>query len=348
MALKNAAGGVSRHEWDSALRRREPRALRAACRDLREEVDFAAFTQFLFFRQWARLKAYANQRGVFIIGDMPLFVADDSAEVWANPHLFQLDEEGNPLFVAGVPPDYFSPTGQRWGNPLYRWEAHEEENYAWWIARLKMASRLADLTRVDHFRGFAAYWEIPADAPTAERGRWVQGPGESLFRAAEDALGALPLLAEDLGVITPDVIALRDALGFPGMKVLQFAFSGGEENPFLPHHYPEHCAAYTGTHDNDTVRGWYETASEQERDFCRRYLSVDGGDISWDFLRAVWHSRAFLAVAPMQDFLSLSSEARMNFPGRPEGNWEWRMPSDALTDALGEKILHLNRASGRA
>jgi len=329
------------------IRRREPRALRVICAKRREAVTRESFFQFLFFRQWSRLKTYANQKGIRIIGDMPLFVADDSADVWANPRLFALDGEGNPRFVAGVPPDYFSPTGQRWGNPLYCWDAREAESYAWWISRVRVALRLADYTRLDHFRGFAGYWEIPADSPTAERGRWRDAPGESLFRALHEALGSLPFLAEDLGVITPDVVALRDLFGFPGMRVLQFAFSGDEANPFLPRYYPEHCVAYTGTHDNNTARGWYDSASEWEKDVCRRALSVDGSDIAWDFIRAVWRSRAAFAIAPMQDILSLGSDARMNYPGKAEGNWEWRMSPAALSESLGEKLLSLNRETGR-
>ncbi|NOY98132.1 MAG: 4-alpha-glucanotransferase, partial [Chloroflexi bacterium] len=281
-----------------------------------------------------------------IIGDIPIFVAYDSADVWAHPDLFYLDETGKPTVVAGVPPDYFSPTGQLWGNPLYRWDVHAQTGYAWWLARFRAVLSMVDIVRLDHFRGFAGYWEIPADAPTAEEGRWVPGPGADFFNAVRDELGRLPIIAEDLGEITPDVVALRDQFDLPGMKILQFAFSG-PDNLFLPHYYPENCVVYTGTHDNDTSRGWYEAASEHERDFVRRYLSVDGSDIAWDLIRAAWNSAAVFALAPMQDILSLGSEARMNYPSRPAGNWGWRMGGDALSADLQARLRDLNQSSRR-
>ena len=248
---------------------------------------------------------------------------------------------GKPTVVAGVPPDYFSPTGQLWGNPLYKWEHHKAGGYAWWLERIRAALKLVDILRIDHFRGFAGYWEIPAGNPTAEIGRWVTGPGADFFNAVQTALGSLPILAEDLGVITPDVVALRDQFGLPGMKILQFAFSG-PDNPFLPHTYLQNCAVYTGTHDNDTTRGWYESASEAEKDFARRYMQVDGSHIAWDLIRLAWSSVAVFALAPLQDFLDLGTEARMNFPSRLGGNWEWRMGAQALSAELQGKIKELN------
>jgi 4-alpha-glucanotransferase len=346
IAIKEVHGDGSWEQWPAPLRRREPEALAQVRRDLADRISFASFTQFLFSSQWAALRAYAASRGVKLIGDVPLFAAYDSADVWAHPELFVLDEAGRPAAVAGVPPDYFSSTGQLWGNPLYRWEAHRESGYGWWLDRLRQALTTVDLVRLDHFRGLAAYWEIPADAATAESGRWVPGPGAELLQAAAFALGTegqpLPFIAEDLGIITTDVIALRDRFHLPGMKVLQFAFTG-PDNPFLPHHYPEHCVVYTGTHDNDTSRGWLATAPTAERDFALVYLDSSGDDFAWDLIRAAWASPAVLALAPMQDILSLGSEARMNYPSRLGGNWQWRMPGDALDEPLQERLKELNR-----
>ncbi len=341
MALKEAHGGAPWTDWPADLRQREPAALAEARSTLAEQVERQRFFQFLFFRQWGALRAHARGRGVQIIGDIPIFVAHDSADVWARPDLFYLDEAGRPTVVAGVPPDYFSPTGQLWGNPLYRWERHKKDGYAWWIARFRALLELVDIVRLDHFRGFAAYWEVPGDAPTAEHGRWTPGPGADFFAALREALGDLPIIAEDLGEITPDVIALRDQFGLPGMKILQFAFSG-PDNPFLPHNFTPNCVAYTGTHDNDTALGWYWSAPEQEKDYARRYLSVSGQDFAWDLIRMAWRSVAVFALAPMQDLLSLGSEARMNFPGRAAGNWAWRMPPDALRPELRDRLRELN------
>ncbi len=341
MALKAAHNGAPWTDWPAPLRQRQPEALAQARRQLASSVARYRFAQFLFFHQWQALIRHAHGRGVHIIGDMPIFVAHDSADVWAHPHLFYLDENGQPTVVAGVPPDYFSPTGQRWGNPLYRWEAHKKEGYAWWLARFRALLQLVDIIRLDHFRGFAGYWEVPAQAPTAEHGRWVPGPGADFFAALQEALGNLPIIAEDLGEITPDVIALREQFHLPGMKILQFAFSG-PENPFLPHHFTPHCVAYTGTHDNDTALGWYWSAPEHEKDYARRYLSVSGEDFAWDLIRMAWRSTAVFALAPMQDLLSLGSEARMNLPGRAAGNWAWRMPADALQPAIRDRLRELN------
>ncbi len=345
-AIKEANGGGSWAGWDENLRNREKTALKKAQKELKPAVDRFVFYQYLFFCQWDALREYANLKGIKIIGDIPIFVSYDSSDVWANPELFFLDEQKNPSVVAGVPPDYFSKTGQLWGNPLYKWEKHKATNYAWWVKRMRAILNMVDIVRLDHFRGFAGYWEIPAGEPTAEKGRWVSGPGADLFTTLKAELGELPIIAEDLGEITPDVFELRDEFDLPGMKILQFGFSD-ESNPFLPHHYPENCVAYTGTHDNDTARGWYESASEHERDFARRYLSVDGSDFAWDLIRALWKSKANFVLAPMQDLLSLGTEARMNYPGRLGGNWCWRMSGDALSGELVEKLKNLNEESGR-
>ncbi len=347
MALKEAHRGAPWPTWEAALRRREAAALEAARRSLGASVERQAFYQFLFFRQWDSLRGYARQRGVRIIGDAPIFVAHDSAEVWARPDLFYLDEHGNPTVVAGVPPDYFSETGQLWGNPLYRWEAHAAEGYAWWLARLRTVLKLVDIIRLDHFRGFAGYWEIPAGETTAVNGRWAPGPGAAFFSAVQEALGDLPLIAEDLGEITPDVVALREQFRLPGMKILVFAFGDDARNPFLPHNYTPNCVVYTGTHDNDTAAGWYQRAPEKERDFARRYLARDGHDIAWDLIRAAWSSVAVFAIAPMQDLLSLDNRARMNYPSRASGNWQWRMSPEALHEGLRARLAEQNRLYGR-
>jgi 4-alpha-glucanotransferase len=269
-------------------------------------------------------------------------VANDSSDVWSHPDLFYLDSDLKPTVVAGVPPDYFSPTGQLWGNPLYRWEVHKSSGYKWWLERLHATLNLVDILRIDHFRGFASNWEIPAGNLTAEIGRWVPGPGADFFTAVRSSLGAdLPIIAEDLGVITPDVIALLEKFGLPGMKVLQFGFSG-PENPFLPHSYLQDCVVYTGTHDNDTSSGWYQSAPDKEKDFARRYLRVDGSDFSWDLIRAAWRSTAVFALAPLQDFLSLGTEARFNYPSRLGGNWEWRVLEGQLSSGLQRGVKELN------
>jgi 4-alpha-glucanotransferase len=346
MALKEAHGGGSWDGWPAPVRQREPSALAAAAERHADALRRFKFYQFLFFRQWTDLRAFANRRGVRIIGDIPIFVAYDSADVWAHPDLFYLDAQGRPTVVAGVPPDYFSPTGQLWGNPLYRWDVHKGTGYQWWLARLRAVLEMVDIIRLDHFRGFAGYWEVPAGETTAVNGRWAAGPGADFFEALQQNLGDLPLLAEDLGEITPDVVELRDRFGLPGMKILQFAFTG-PDNPFLPHHYTPHCVVYTGTHDNDTARGWYESAPESEKDFARRYLGIDGNNFAWDLIRTAWRSVAVFALAPMQDFLNLGTEARMNFPSRLGGNWEWRMPEAALTSPLQQALRDLNTLYSR-
>ena len=347
MALKAHHGGVPWDAWERDIAVRQPEAVARWRRALADEIAFQKYLQFQFFRQWAAVKRYANERGIRVIGDVPIFVAYDSADVWAHPELFHLDEAGQPTVVAGVPPDYFSPTGQLWGNPLYRWDVMAEDGYAWWIARLRATLRLVDIVRLDHFRGFVAYWEVPAGAKTAERGRWVKGPGAAFFHAVREALGDVSIIAEDLGVITPEVEALREAFGFPGMKVLQFAFSTGAQNPYLPHNYERNCVVYTGTHDNDTTVGWFRSLPEDERAFCLKYLGTEGREIHWDLIRLAMMSVADTVVIPLQDVLGLGSEARMNYPGRLGGNWTWRYTEGALTEAACERLVELVETYGR-
>jgi 4-alpha-glucanotransferase len=342
MALKEAHGGAPWTAWEASLCDRHPTALESVRKNLHVPILRQKFRQFLFFRQWERLHDHAHQAGVHIIGDIPIFVAHDSADVWAHPELFYLDKNGMPSVVAGVPPDYFSPTGQLWGNPLYRWDVHQESGYTWWISRMRAVLKQVDIVRLDHFRGFAAYWEVAGDAKTAEIGRWVPAPGMDFLVKLQENLGELPIIAEDLGVITPDVDQMRERFNLPGMKILQFAFASGPADPFLPHNYPVNCVVYTGTHDNDTALGWYRRVSEEEKDFYRRYLDRDGSNVSWDLIRACWASVAMFALAPMQDFLALGNEARMNYPGDPSGNWVWRMPQDAMSSSLLERIKELN------
>jgi len=342
MALKDSYGGGAWNGWPDEVKKREAQAIANARESLASSVLRFSFYQFLFFRQWNALRKYANEKGIKIIGDIPIFVAGDSADVWSNPELFFLDEHGNPTVVAGVPPDVFSPTGQLWGNPLYRWDEHKRTGYAWWIERVKATLKMVDMIRLDHFRGFAGCYEIPAADGTAEHGQWKPGPGADLFRVIQSALkNDLPIIAEDLGLITPDVIAIREEFQLPGMKILQFGFSG-PDNPFLPHNYIQNCVAYTGTHDNDTSFGWLATTSKEEREFALRYLHSDGHDFAWDLIRAIWSSVAMFAVAPMQDVLSLGGEARMNYPSRLGGNWEWRMAGDDLNDLLAKKLQEIN------
>ena len=347
MALKAYNEGKPWTMWDQELCRRRPNTIARAKEELEGSIEDHCFRQFLFFRQWKAVMVKAHELGIQIIGDVPIFVAQDSCDVWAHQDLFFLDEDGSPTVVAGVPPDYFSATGQLWGNPLYRWERLRADGYGWWKRRLEAVFKMVDIVRLDHFRGFEAYWEIPASAPTAETGRWVQGPGSHFFTKLKERFDSLPLIAEDLGVITPKVEELRDAFGFPGMKVLQFAFDEGSDNDFLPHNYSKHCVVYTGTHDNDTTRGWFESASEEVQEFCCRYLAREGENIAWDLIRTAWSSVAEISIAPVQDFLDLGTEARMNFPGREQGNWVWRVQEDALSVQLAERIRELNQIYGR-
>ena len=346
MSIKEANGGGAWNEWSEDLRKRKKTAMDRARKEYAEIILRYSFYQFIFFRQWNILRAYANEREIKIIGDIPIFIAYDSADAWSNQKLFFLGEDSQPTVVAGVPPDYFSVTGQLWGNPLYQWNVHKKTGYAWWLERFRSVLSLVDIVRVDHFRGFAGYWEVPFGQPTAEHGRWVKGPGGDFFKAMNEGLlegsdSELPIVAEDLGVITPDVVALRDEFNLPGMKILQFGFDKAE-NPFLPHNYVTNCVAYTGTHDNDTALGWYSNAPEYEKNFARRYLRVDGSDFAWDLIRSVWSSVAVYAVTPMQDALSLGTEARMNFPSKLGGNWEWRLSEADMSPELAGGLKELN------
>ena len=347
MALCDEHPGRSWCDWDTGLARRDPAALREARARLAVQVDFHAFCQWRFFEQWTRLKSHANASGVRIIGDVPIFTAHQSAEVWARPELFELDARGEPTVVAGVPPDYFSATGQRWGNPLYRWQAHAAEGYAWWTARIRHALGQVDVVRIDHFRGFAKYWEIAASEPTAVHGHWRDSPGAALFEAVGHALGPLPIIAEDLGLITPDVTALRQRLGFPGMSVLQFAFDGKSGNPYLPHNHDQRSVVYTGTHDNDTTVGWWRQASPAEQSHARAYLDTNGARIHWTLIRAALASVAASAIVPLQDVMGLGSEARMNLPGQPDGNWGWRFDWPQLRMEDTEQMAALATLFGR-
>jgi len=363
MSIKEANGGGAWNAWNKSIRRRRKSAMDKARKEHAENVQRYSFYQFLFFRQWHNIHTYANERDIRIIGDIPIFIAYDSADAWGNPELFYLDEDSLPTVVAGVPPDYFSPTGQLWGNPLYRWDAHKETGYAWWLDRFRAVLKMVDIVRLDHFRGFAGYYEIPFGAETAETGRWVPGPGSDFFKILDEKLSdvrtseiELPIIAEDLGLITPDVVELRDSFKLPGMKILQFGFDGAK-NPFLPHNYPAHCVAYTGTHDNDTARGWFDSAPEEEREFALRYLNIqssNGSDPSsppqdrpshgfpWNLIRSVWSSVAVYAVTPMQDALGLGGDARMNFPSRLGGNWEWRMKEEDQSEGMVNRLRELN------
>ncbi len=348
MALKEAHHGRPWFSWPPAWRDRDPATLDQARRELADAIQYHAFVQWVFFQQWQALKKHANDHGIRIIGDIPLYVAMDSADAWARRDLFLFDENARPLVVAGVPPDYFSPTGQLWGNPIYNWEKMAQQGYDWWIQRFRANLRLYDILRLDHFRGFYNYWAVPGDAETAVHGEWRDGPREHFFDTVQATLGELPLIAEDLGEPHPGVYALRDHYGFPGMKILQFAWASDAHDPFLPHNYDKNCVVYTGTHDNDTTRGWFEKASPQEQDYVRRYLRVDGHDIAWDFIRLAMMSVARLAIIPMQDAMNLGSEARMNTPARAEGNWAWRYRQDQLTPGIQEGLAELARLYGRS
>lgn len=335
------------NRWPEELVRRDPRALAEARLRYVDEIEFSKFCQWCFYRQWSMLKNYANDRGIRIIGDVPIFVSYQSADVWEHQPLFELDSGGSPIVVAGVPPDYFSETGQLWGNPLYRWDVHERTAYAWWIKRLEHAFRLFDLVRIDHFRGFASYWATPAGAPNAIGGEWLPGPGEKLFEAFRQTFSELPIIAEDLGLITPDVIELRDKFSLPGMRILQFAFGDNDSNYFLPHHYIANTVAYTGTHDNDTSLGWWNSATEHEKEFALSYLGSDGKEINWDMINALSASAANTVIFPLQDVMDLDSKHRMNLPGTPWGNWEWRFSWNWLQNWQTERLGSLTASYHR-
>ena len=348
MALKDAHDGAPWTQWEMPLRSRQPAALAQAVAQHTAAIHAHKFNQWLFYRQWLQLKAYANQHEIQIIGDIPIFVALDSADTWTNPGEFFLDDEYQPTVVAGVPPDYFAATGQLWGNPLYRWDVMRKNGYAWWLRRIRAVLRLYDLVRVDHFRGFAGYWEVPASEKTAENGQWVKGPGADFFEVVQRELGDLPIIAEDLGEITPDVIDLRDRFNLPGMKVLQFAFSTDASDKFLPHNYTSNFIVYSGTHDNDTTRGWYEKSSTpEERDYFRRYLRTDGSDPAWSMIDVAFRSVAVIAIVPLQDALNLDTRARMNLPGTSSGNWTWRFRAVQLTAHIEWRLQEATTIYGR-
>ncbi len=347
MALKDANGGGLWTDWPEPERLREPAALDAARSRLADEIGILSFIQFAFYRQWNAVHKHATELGISIIGDIPIFVSEDSADVWANASDFQLDERARPTAVAGVPPDYFSATGQLWGNPLYDWQEMASNGYRWWIERFRAVYAMVDIARIDHFRGFANYWSVPAGEETAINGEWKPGPGRDVFDAVRSELGDLPVVAEDLGLITKDVDDLRHALGYPGMAVLQFAFGSGSDNLYLPHNLTRDTVIYPGTHDNDTTVGWYTDADEATQDHVRRYLGVSGDDIALDLIRTAWLSVAETAIVQLQDVLSLPGESRMNLPGRPDGNWGWKVSRDAMTDDIAEWLADLTEMAGR-
>jgi 4-alpha-glucanotransferase len=357
-ALKTGHHNVEWTYWEKGYALREDDAMEIVRSRFAGEIGFSRFSQFLFDRQWSELKQYCNERGIRIFGDLPIYVAQDSADVWAHPELFRLDETGRAVVVSGVPPDYFSETGQRWGNPIYRWDRMKENGFAWWTARFGRILELVDLVRLDHFRGFEAYWEVPASEETAMHGRWVRGPGMELFEILQDNLGSIPVVAENLGVITDGVTELMQRFDFPGMAILQFAFDGNSSNEFLPHNYDRALVAYTGTHDNDTFRGWWkDTVSTQDADviehahkYCKAYLGIDDANLSdlhWAAIRSLMASVANIVVTPMQDVLGLGGEARMNLPGTVADNWNWRMEPSELTEDLVERLRLLTETFGR-
>ncbi|MDE7274099.1 MAG: 4-alpha-glucanotransferase [Lachnospiraceae bacterium] len=348
MAVKDSLGGASWIAWDEGIRLRKPEAMTEYEAKLADDIAFYSYQQYLFSKQWMALKEYANKKGVQIVGDIPIYVAFDSADTWANPELFQLDEENVPIAVAGCPPDAFSATGQLWGNPLYQWDYHEETGFAWWIRRLSHCFHIYDIVRIDHFRGFDAYWAIPYGDETAENGTWEKGPGYNLFAVMKKTLGNRAVIAEDLGFLTPSVLKLVKRTGYPGMKVLQFAFDADGESDYLPHNYTNNCVVYTGTHDNDTVNGWIPSMSRKDLAFAKKYLNIRrNADICESLIRTALGSVADTAIIPMQDYLGLGSEARVNTPSTLGGNWEWRMERDACTEALSSHIRELTQLYGR-
>ena len=348
MAGKDYHEGMPWYMWEDSLKKPTPKQYKAWMEKLADEVDYYRFIQFLFHKQWMAIRDYAHEKGIKIVCDMPIFVAWDSVDVWCNKKLFDLDSKGYPKTVAGVPPDYFSATGQLWGNPLYKWSEHTKTGYEWWINRIRHQLKIGDFVRIDHFRGFDKFWAVPYGEETAVNGKWVQAPGVNFFTQLEATLGYnMPIIAEDLGEIDQSVIDLRDKFGFPGMKILQFGFENPNENNFLPHNFVRNCVCYTGTHDNDTTLGWYQKCYEQSRDKLRRYYNTDGGDVCWTLIRACFSSVADIAIVPMQDVLCLDSWARMNTPGVGVGNWAWRYTQDELTPQLEERLYETAKLFGR-
>ncbi|MFP4470085.1 MAG: 4-alpha-glucanotransferase [Bacteroidales bacterium] len=347
IALKERFGGKPWWEWNDEFRLRHESAIQKFTEHSNKEISFYKFSQFLFFRQWGEVKKYANNRGISIIGDIPLYVAHDSSDVWSHHHLFQFDEERKPVKVAGVPPDYFSKTGQLWGNPLYDWNYMQQNGFRWWTGRVKSALELFDIVRIDHFRGFEAYWAVPYGDKTAINGEWVTAPGHDLFRTIQSEMGNLPIIAEDLGIITPEVEALRDGFQFPGMKILQFAFHSDEGSGYLPHNFDKNFVVYTGTHDNDTLLGWFTALEKDIKKKVLNYADASRKDVVKKIIRVAWGSVATMAVIPLQDLLELGSEARMNTPGTPSGNWQWRFRSDQLTEEKAGWLAHITQLYNR-
>lgn len=348
MAAKDYHNGVVWTEWENDIAFQTEVSVKKWTKKLAKEVKYYKFLQYIFFKQWFALKAYANENGIAIIGDTPIFVAFDSCDVWADKDLFQLDAKGHPIVVAGVPPDYFSETGQLWGNPLYKWNLHKETGYKWWINRIEKNLELVDILRIDHFRGFDTYWEIPYGEETAIHGKWILGPKNDIFEALQKELGNdLPIIAEDLGELFKEVFDLRDAFDLPGMNILQFAFEDEKDNNFMPHHHVHNSVTYTGTHDNDTTLGWYTNTTEAARDRVRRYMNTDGMDICWDFIRTCFNSTSKFAIIPMQDILSLDSSARMNTPGKLGGNWAWRFTGDVFNEHYIGKLRYYTELGRR-
>ncbi|WML34896.1 4-alpha-glucanotransferase [Clostridium sp. OS1-26] len=348
MAVKSEFDLKSWQEWDTDIKLRKKTDLEHYKEELKNQIDYWVFLQYVFFKQWKALKNYANINEIKIIGDIPIYVAEDSADTWANSEVFMLDEEKRPIVVSGCPPDAFSATGQLWGNPIYNWVYLEKTNYKWWIERIKGNINLYDVTRIDHFRGFESFWQIPYGEPTAVNGKWVKGPGIKLFNAVKEVLGEVDIIAEDLGYLTQEVIDFRDATGYPGMKVLEFAFDTREESDYLPHNYEKNCIVYTGTHDNDTVMGWFENTQKSDTDFAKRYLKLNKKEgYNWGFIRGALSSVGNLAIAQMQDYLGLGSEARMNIPSTLGGNWLWRVKKEYLNHKLAQKINKITKLYGR-
>jgi len=347
MSLKEHFKQKPWYKWEKPLKMRKESALKPFRSLLSDRIEFHKFIQYLFFRQWLAVKDYAHQNNIRIIGDIPLYVALDSVDAWANTGLFQFDAEKNPVAVGGVPPDYFSATGQLWGNPLYRWDMLKKDHYRWWIDRIKSNLVLYDVIRIDHFRGFAAYWAVPYGEKTAVNGKWIPCPGKELFEEIRKAFGEIPIIAEDLGVITDDVEDLRDSFGLPGMKILQFAFDSSETNDYIPYNFTKNCVVYTGTHDNDTVKGWFKMAKPEDRRYVLDYMHSSGKNIAADFLRLAWASVANTAIVPMQDLLGLGNEARMNLPGTTASNWKWRAKSRDFTTGLAVQLAELTILYGR-
>ncbi len=357
MSLRNAHGGAVWSEWEQDIVQRHQDALSSWSEKLALEIESHKYWQYVFFNQWEALKKYANEKGIKIIGDIPIYVSYDSADTWANQDLFKFNDKGKPTHVAGVPPDYFSATGQLWGNPIYRWDVIAQRDFQWWIARFHETFNLVDIVRIDHFRGFEAFWEVPAKEKNAINGEWIQGPGKAIFETLERTLGELPIIAENLGIITPEVEALRKRFQFPGMAILQFAFGSGPDNPYLPHNYEQNLVAYTGTHDNDTTVGWWNSGGgdstrtpeqvEEEKNHVKNYINSEGNEIHWELIRLLQASVADTAIMPLQDVLGLGTEARMNMPGSPDGNWQWRYTPEMLDERAQERLKDLSKLYGR-